>query len=353
MNLRHLFIPFCFAIGVSSCEKATNDKALLRNPEPIKKTTAEFPYEVYEPNVSNEAQEFYQSTLDVFNSDSAGNYTAINKSIWIMEGSMNSFFGDSAYLNEDSIIIHESTFIFERNQDGLLNGDIVTNFTSAYQQIKALLNNNDNYTFNITDIQVADLGSSEVSLVFRTHLLVNASSASSFAWPNVPPATVGRYAGAESECNKVNVGTGAWEHVQWQVRQTLPSLFFPLNWFSRRPRFNVVSMSSTTAQLGAFHINGDWMLGWPNALFTAHIGPQGEKRCVLTNEQDGYSQKISDELYDIVSKRSYWDGVSVFKVDNNLNNSLTFWTFDGFLSKSIYAGFNPNSLTPCALGIDC
>ena len=353
MNFKHLILPFCFVLGFASCEKSTNDEALSQNPEPIKKTNAEFPYEVYEPNVSNEAQAFYEGALAVFNSDSAGNYTAINKSIWIMEGSMNSFFGDSAYLNEDSIIIHESTFIFERNQDGLLNGDIVANFTSAYQQIKALLNNNDDYTFNITDIQVADLGSSEVSLVFRTHLLVNASSASSFAWPNVPPATVGRYAGVESECNKVNVGAGAWQHVQWQVRQTLPSLFFPLNWFSRRPRFNVVSMSSTTTQLGAFHVNGDWMLGWPNALFPPHIGPQAEKNCVLINEQDGYSQKISDELYDIVSKRTYWDGVSDFKVDNNLNNSLTFWTFDGFLSKSIYAGFNPNSLTPCALGIDC
>lgn len=348
MNFKHLFLPFCFVLGFTSCEKTTHDKALSQNPEPIKKTNAEFPYEVYEPNVSNEAQVFYEGALNLFNADSAGNYTAINKSIWIMEGSMNSFFGDSAYLNEDSIIIHESTFIFERNQDGLLNGDIVANFTSAYQQIKALLNNNDDYTFNITDIQVADLGSSEVSLVFRTHLLVNASSASSFAWPNVPPATVGRYAGASAECGSIS-GDGAWEHVQWQARQTLPSLFFPVNYNFRSPRFNVVFLNSDNGAVGVRKIDGTWMLGQSNALYPFHSGVTAQLTCVTPPQQDGYSQKLSDELYNIVTKRSYWDGVSNLVVRLYGGNSV-FWTFDAVLSKNITLG---QTFAPCSIGIDC
>lgn len=355
MNFKHLFLPFCFVLGFTSCEKSTKDEALSQNPEPIKKTNAEFPYEVYEPNVSNEAQAFYEGALAVFNSDSAGNYTAINKSIWIMEGSMNSFFGDSAYLNEDSIIIHESTFIFERNQDGLLNGDIVANFTSAYQQIKALLNNNDDYTFNITDIQVSDLGSSEVSLVFRTHLLVNASSASSFAWPNVPPATVGRRAGEISECVQNNFGIGAWKHVQWQTRQTLPALFYPVNSNPRRPRFNVVQLDSDLGSINIRYIDGTWMLGQNNALYTHHQGLKPNSLCVLATEQNGYSQKLSDELYSIVGKRSYWDGVSALQVERlgGSGISSTAWFFNCILVKNIYPQFNINSLNPCDLGIDC
>tara|TARA_R110001592_G_scaffold243783_1_gene504803 strand:- start:40997 stop:42052 length:1056 start_codon:yes stop_codon:yes gene_type:complete len=351
MNFKHLILPFCFVLGFASCEKSTNDEALSQNPEPIKKTNAEFPYEVYEPNVSNEAQAFYEGALAVFNSDSAGNYTAINKSIWIMEGSMNSFFGDSAYLNEDSIIIHESTFIFERNQDGLLNGDIVANFTSAYQQIKALLNNNDDYTFNITDIQVADLGSSEVSLVFRTHLLANASSASSFAWPNVPPATVGRYAGASAECGSIS-GDGAWEHVQWQARQTLPSLFFPVNYNFRSPRFNVVFLNSDLGASNVRHIDGSWMLGQSNALYPNHVGLAPVLTCVSSIQQDGYSQKLSDELYSIVSKRNYWDGVSNLRMKIILapNVSSTAWFFDCVLSKNVTVNAN---FSPCTLGVDC
>jgi hypothetical protein len=276
MTSKHILSLFCLCRLLYSCEKTDESNYIHGNTEPIKRTNAEFPYEVYE------------STLAAFNSDSTGNYTDINKSIWIMEGSMNSFFGDSAYLDEDSIIIIENSYAFQRNEAGLLNADIIANFTSEYQVIKALLENNGNYTFNITDIQVADLASSEVRLVFRTHLLVNASSASSFAWPNVPR----RYAGASAECSTVNIGTGAWEHIQWQVRQTLPSLFFSLIWSSRAPRYNVVSMSSTTTQLGAFHVNGDWMLGWPNALFPNHTGPKPEKTCIEAIEQDTYSQKI-------------------------------------------------------------
>jgi len=353
MNFKNFILPIFVATSLVSCEKAVKDDALTQSPSPLKKSSLEFPYEVYEPQVSNEAQAFYEGALNLFNADSAGNYTAINKSIWIMEGSMNSFFGDSAYLNEDSIIIHESTFVFERNQDGLLNGDIVTNFTGAYQQIKALLNNNDDYTFNITDIQVTDLGSNEVSLVFRTHLLLNASSASTFAWPNVPPATVGRYAGASAECGSIS-GDGAWEHVQWQARQTLPSLFFPINYNFRSPRFNVVYLNSSAGSMNTRQINGDWLLGGVNALFSNHQGVTTDTTCVIPSEQDAYSQKLSDDLYDIVSKRTYWDGVSSLRVhDHGSSANLTFWTFDAILSKTIYSGFNFNSLTPCDLGIDC
>jgi hypothetical protein len=269
-----------------------------------------------------------------------------------MEGSMNSFFGDSAYLNEDSIIIIENSYAFQRNNEGLLNGDIVANFTSEYQVIKALLANNGNYTFNITNIQVADLGSSEVSLVFRTHLLVNASSASSFAWPNVPPATVGRYAGASAECGSIS-GGGAWEHVQWQARQTLPSLFFPLNYNFRSPRFNVVYLNSSAGSMNTRQINGDWLLGGSNALFPNHRGVTPDTTCVNPLQQDAYSQRLSDELYDIVSKRAYWDGVSGLEVKKHGGSNLTFWTFEAILSKNILSGFNLNSLTPCALGIDC
>jgi hypothetical protein len=267
-----------------------------------------------------------------------------------MEGSMNSFFGDSAYLNEDSIIIIENSYAFQRNNEGLLNGDIVANFTSEYQVIKALLANNGN--FNITNIQVADLGSSEVSLVFRTHLLVNASSASSFAWPNVPPATVGRYAGASAECGSIR-GDGAWEHVQWQARQTLPSLFFPVNQNFRRPRFNVVYLNSSAGSMNTRQINGDWLLGGSNALFPNHRGVTPDTTCVNPLQQDAYSQRLSDELYDIVSKRAYWDGVSGLEVKKHGGSNLTFWTFEAILSKNILSGFNLNSLTPCDLGIDC
>ena len=91
------------------------------------------------------------------------------------------------------------------------------------------------------------------------------------------------------------------------------------------------------------------MLGLPNALFATHVGPQNEERCILINEQDSYSQKISDELYNIVTKRSYWDGVSNLVVRLYGGNSV-FWTFDAALSKNITLS---QTFAPCTIGIDC
>lgn len=321
---------------------------MAQSPEPTKKSNSEFPYEVFEPNVADEALAFYESTLAVFNPDSTGNYTAINKSIWIMEGTMNSFFGDSAYLNEDSVIMHENTYTFEINSTGIINSDIVAHFTSEYQELKTLLANNDDYTFGITDIKMDVLGSNEVKLIFSTHLLLNASSASSFAWPSVPPATVGRYAGASAECGSIS-GDGAWEHVQWQARQTLPSLFYPVNHNFRSPRFNVVYLNSDNGAMGVRRINGDWMLGWTNALVSSHQSPVPALTCVISAQQDTYSQKLSDELYSIVNKRGYWDGVSNLQVRNYGGNSV-FWTFDAFLSKNITLN---QTFLPCTIGVDC
>ncbi|MGK0407066.1 MAG: hypothetical protein ACJAZH_000885 [Roseivirga sp.] len=71
MTSKHILSLFCLCSLLFSCEKTDESNYILGNPEPLKRTNAEFPYEVYKPNVSDEAQEFHESTLATFNSDSA------------------------------------------------------------------------------------------------------------------------------------------------------------------------------------------------------------------------------------------------------------------------------------------
>jgi len=91
------------------------------------------------------------------------------------------------------------------------------------------------------------------------------------------------------------------------------------------------------------------MLGWTNALVSSHQSPVPALTCVISAQQDTYSQKLSDELYSIVNKRGYWDGVSNLQVRNYGGNSV-FWTFDAFLSKNITLN---QTFLPCTIGVDC
>lgn len=337
-------------LAVTACQKEALESS---PPEVSKKQETLLHYEVYSPEDSDqEAIEFYESCLEVFDDENAAEQTALNKAIWLMEGAMNAFFGDSLYLEEDSMIVLQQLYTIELSEsETVRNADIKSSFEAEYHRIKSTLQGDLSLSFSIFDVQVSSISGAEVVLRFNTFLQVNASSVSSYAWPNVPPATVGRYAGISAECGLLT-GVGAYEHVQWQTRQTLPALLYPLNFNRTHPRFNVVSFSSDLGSIGSMYMDGTWMLGQINALYNHHKGLQPIQTCVLPNEQDGYSQRLSNELYQIVGKRTYWDGVSNLEVDNisGFGSSSTYWQFKGQFSKTIEL---KDKLSPCLLGFDC
>lgn len=336
---------------VIGCEQK-EEMQISSTPIPLQMVTEEFPYEVYTPaDSSNVLSEFEESSIYIFDSQNASDYTPINKSIWVIEGNLNAFYGDSTYQEEDTIIYLNNTYTFELNSnEEIINADIASNFSSAYDEIANTLSNNDGYSYNITDVRVSIISSGEITLLFSTSFLVNATSVSSYSWPNVPPASISRRAGTNADCNSIT-GKGAWKHVQWQARQTLPSLLFPVNYNFRRPRYNVVTFSSNIGQISQRYFDGSWMLGHADAIFTVHQNPVPVANCVTPQQQDAYSQRLSDDLYDIVLKRTYWDGVSSLRVLNGAILGTTRWEFDGILSKNINANLNAN-YGPQSLGLN-
>lgn len=338
-------------LAVTACQKEALESS---PPEVSKKQETLLHYEVYSPEDSDqEAIEFYESCLQVFHDQNGPEQTALNKAIWLMEGAMNAFFGDSLYLEEDSMIVLQQLYTLELSEsETVRNADIKSSFEAEYHRIKSTLQGDPSLSFSIFDVQVSSISGAEVVLRFNTFLQVNASSVSSYAWPNVPPATVGRYAGISAECGLLT-GAGAYEHVQWQTRQTLPALLYPLNFNRTHPRFNVVYFNSDAGAKGTLYFDGTWMLGHTKAIFQHHVGLIPIGTCVTPQEQDSYSQMLADNLYQFVSKRTHWDGVSNLRVKGGgqvSGSSLTAWLFDGVLSKNILLN---QKLTPCNLGIDC
>lgn len=261
---------------------------------------------------------------------------------------MNSFYADSVYAYDDSVFTVETTYTFEVNSnDEILNGDIVTNFTTQYNAISTTLSNNPSYTFEIMDVKFVDYtGNGEVTLKFLCSYLVNASnSISSFGWPNIVPASLSRYGGANARCSSINPW-GAANHVRRQVRQTLPNLIY-----TSPARANVVQFYSEPGNINVFKVTREWLYAQINPLVVAHQGSQPILTCVSPTEQDTYAQHMSDYLYDIVSNRNYWDGVSGLVIDfyPATGSSTSDWDYEGKLHQNVYA--NNQVLSPSVLGL--
>lgn len=189
-------------------------------------------------------------------------------------------------------------------------------------------------------------GAGEVTLKFLSSFLVNASnSISSFSWPNISPATVSRYGGSNAICSSISPW-GAANHVRRQVRQTFPNRIY-----TSPARANVVHFNSEPGNLNVFKVTRNWLYGQIDALIIAHQGSQPILTCVSPTEQDTYAQYMSDYLYDIVLKRTYWDGISglIIRYEPANGGSSSYWDYRGKLHQNVLA--NNQVLTPSVLGL--
>jgi hypothetical protein len=336
------------ALFLSSCSKKSFENNLDENQSTILLSTANpYPFEVYLPNNSDPGLFLVEEAQKIFNPTNGQYYTSIAKAIWIMEGAMNSFFADSVYTSEESVLTLEQSFEFDINaQQEILNADIASNFKKAYDFIDSVLSAKPNYSFEILDIKYLPSNSSLARLSFTSVFIAGANGGfSSFAWPTVVPTTVNRMAGASSGCNGTTSNVSAGAHVQIQVRGTLPNLLY-----TSPARNNVISFNSDPGSINTMKMDNSWLFGQTNALNPAHIGPQAMQSCVLAADQNAYSQYMSDELYNIIHKRTEWDGVAALEVDWQAppGSSSTFWNYKGFFHQNVYA---PQSFGPGSLGI--
>lgn len=352
MNIRKLSILGLIGIFIT-CEKSP-DKSLEQEIE-TKALAAvqsgvepELRYEIYEPINVNPYLEFYQGMIDLFNENLAEELQPINRAVFLMEGGLNYFFSDSTYLEEDSTTTIFQQFNISLEAGSVKHLDLADAFKIAYQKIKSVLDGHSQYTYSISDVQVNHTSNADLSLVVITHFLVNATSISSWAWPNVPPATVGREAGNMVQCGSIIHSRGAWQHVQLQVRQVLPNLIYPVNKSPKNhPFFNVVRFDTDITQLVTLRPNGTFMLGRQNDPY--HSGLVTSSSCVSPAEQDFYSSAVSNCLYSYVKKRTFYDGVHQLNVKKQGTNYAT-WFFNGWFVKTFYAQNNPK-LTSAQIGL--
>jgi hypothetical protein len=126
-------------------------------------------------------------------------------------------------------------------------------------------------------------------------------------------------------------------------------LYFPAVQNTRSSFHNVVVLSTDEAVVANRYLDGSYLLGHPNALYSRHIGPTPQLDCVQINEQANYAQTAADQLQAIVGKRYYWDGVSYFRMKEAGSNS-TFWWYEAYLSSQIFANVNNSFVNRAQLG---
>lgn len=357
MNIRKLSILGLIGIFMA-CEKSP-DKSLEQEIE-TKALAAvqlgvepELRYEIYKPINVNPYLEFYQGMIDLFNENRAEELQPINRAVFLMEGGLNYFFSDSTYLEEDSTTTIFQQFNISLEAGSVKHLDLADAFKIAYQKIKSVLDGHSQYTYSISDVQVNHTSNADLSLVVITHFLVNATSISSWAWPNVPPATVGREAGNMVQCGSIIHSRGAWQHVQLQVRQVLPNLTYKPVWNKNSAHYNVVSFSSDPTASGTpgktiVRMDKTFMLGHPNSVISANSSSVKPTDCVGPSEQDAYSNRLSTELQKYIVKRTYYDGVHkpVVLKDGNIDVQ---WYYKGHFVKVVKC--NAQILTSYQLGL--
>lgn len=338
-----------------SCTKESDLTAEIHN---HKKTGVDedYPYEIYDPG-EGEVYLLLESGLqDVFAEGAENDPTEISRAIWLWESGINYFHLDpgnevqmsmvSGY--EDIIIIsREVTITLEQGE--VLNSDIQSQLIltndDILEQIGGLVKH------NVTDVQFVELDNNELKLnivsKFYTSPIVSAAS----TWlspPVVDPATVNKRIGSQTVCGSVGWVRGVWDDVESRVKKALPQpVFIQYNGFYT----NVVQFHTYGFQVGSKYIDGSYLPGHANALYTYHQQHVPAGNCLPIIEQNTYQQALADQLHAKLAKRYYWDGIASLNVANNLigPSGLTLWSYKVYFATWPFKPTSHSPLTPSVL----
>lgn len=322
----------------AACEKReASEDSLSTN-----KTTGHDPYEVYLPTTGDPYAEMKTGLLEVFDTSNSDTAIALDKSVFLMEAGLSALFPDAEFVEFDSLFTQSMDLEFSKSGNFTSMGELKTNFTEVFNGIEAALNQNDAYAVDAIDIRFASETGSTVFFTADVVYAVNGSgvgSNSPYYWGPVPNAPYSAFAGSSSQCPFVPFTKGAWENVATQVRSVAPMNHPGPNLVTAY--FNNYYMSTDPSVTGGGFrkLNGDYLVGWPNALDINHQGVVPATTCIpISNPNPGragqneYAQAIVDQLYPFVGKRNYWTGLISFRMRNiGTPGTIAVWVYDTYL----------------------
>lgn len=178
-------------------------------------------YEIYDPGVSDEYAEFKDGIVAVFNDANPGSLTAVNRAIWFYEGGLSGLLlPDDPYNDFDSLVLVSRDVNFTLDDGKIVDGDLVTEFTTDYNAILDQLNNESSYTYAGSDFRFVSIDAQELSAQVVHSYFVNASH-NPWSSGTVRPATKYRTGGGNGE-DCTPLGPGAYRKVRSQARAVLP-----------------------------------------------------------------------------------------------------------------------------------
>ena len=327
-----------------SCTKETSE---METPAPVKTGAAdEAPYEVYEPQ--GEAYlELEDGIMKHFSNEATAVSCDITKGIWLWESGINYWFPSVEFSEEDAFVSgYEYEVIDERNiQLNLINGafenaSLRSEFVSTYEDVSSRVG--EGLEHALTDVQFVELVGDVITLRVKSVFYLNPVFTTYSTTPTVPTATMDKMAGYKGSCSFAPLQTGSWHDVAKRVRSVLPTA----NTISRgRLYSNVFEFSSYPATIGKRYIDGSYLPGNQNAIFSAHNPPLTATTCILISQQNAYAQAMVNQINGILVKRTYWDGVARLVIHPNTTTPGSNCSWGFYLDLATHYFYPEDSLT--------
>lgn len=299
-----------------SCTKESNESSFETT---MKSGLApDAPFEVYEPQ--GEAYLVLEEGLvEHLGREATAASCEVTKGIWLWETGINYWFPSAEFAEENSFVSgFEDEVIDERSiQLNLQNGEFETQslraeFVNTYEDVVSRVSGGLDHAF--TDVQFVELVGDVITLRVKSVFHLNPVFTAYSATPTVPSATMDKMAGYKGSCSYAPLQTSSWEDVARNVRTVLPK---PNTVSHGRLYSNVYEYSSYLGSVGKRYINGSYLPGNSNSLFSAHNSPLAATTCLSISEQNAYAQAMVNQISGILAKRTYWDGVSRLVIHPN------------------------------------
>lgn len=299
-----------------SCTKESEESSFVKA---LKTGMApDAPYEVYE--TQGEAYlELETGLLEHLGREATASSCDVSKGIWLWETGINYWFPSVELAEENSFVSDfEDEVIDERSiQLNLQNGEFETQslraeFVNTYEDVASRVSGGLDHAF--TDVQFIDLVGDVITLKVKSVFYLNPVYSAYTGTPTVPSATMDKMAGYKGACSFSPVNRGSWGDAAINVKAALPRART-----ISRSRFysNVYEFATYSTSMGKRYLDGSYLPGNANSLYSYHKPPLAATTCLFVSEQNAYAQAMANQIDRILVKRTYWDGIARFVVHPN------------------------------------
>ena len=317
MKKSTLIVVFGMLI-LAACTKESDQLELHYSPKTG--VSSEAPFEVYAPQAEAYV-ELEEGLLEYLGREATASSCEVTKGIWLWETAMNYWFPSVEFDQANAFVAdYDEEIIDERTIEMNLSGGafetslLRTEFITTYEDVERRVL--DGLDHVVTDVQFVDLQGDVISLKVKSVYYLNPVFSSLSATPQVPSATLDKMIGYKATCSYAPVPTGAWEDAARNVKSVFPRPHY----VSHKKYFsNVYEYSSYASSLGKRYLDGSYLPGNPNALYSHHRFSVTASTCIYIPEQNSYAQAFANQIDGILVKRTYWDGISRLIIHPNVS----------------------------------